>query len=157
MARRTITATTSAEIPAPATVIYDLIADYLNEHPRILPPEHFTFLAVDSGGWGAGIRIRFGMKAFGRVTTSHGAVCEPVPCRELRGTLEDGLVTTFLVEPRGSGLTRVTIETVYQRSGLRAFIERLVVPSFLRKVYDAELDLLSCEATGAGSTRSSTA
>ena len=155
MTRHTITVTASADIPARAADIYDIIADYLTGHPRILPPEHFTFLDVDSGGVGAGTRIRFGMKAFGRVTTRHGTISEPVPGRELRETLDDGLVTTFLVEPRGSHLTRVTIETVYQRSGLRWLIERLVVPAFLRRVYDAELDLLSREATGSSSAASS--
>ena len=152
MSWHTISATASADIPARADDIYDIIADYLNGHPRILPPEHFTFLDVDSGGRGAGTRIRFGIKAFGRVTTSHGTISEPVPGRELRETLDDGLITTFLVKPLGSSQARVTITTVYRRTGVRGLIERLVVPSFLRKVYAAELTLLAREATETGRT-----
>ena len=157
MTWHTITATTSAEIPAQAAVIYDIIADYRNGHPRILPPEHFTFLEVDGGGRGAGTRIRFGMKGFGRVTTYRGTVSEPLPGRVLRERLDEGLVTSYLIEPLGPDLTRTTIVTVYLRSGLRGLIERLLVPPFLRKVYDAELMLLAREAAAASTERNNAA
>jgi hypothetical protein len=134
-------------IPAPAARIYDLIADYRNGHPRILPPEHFGPLTVERGGRGAGTRIRFEMKAFGKVTVASGEVTEPVPGRELRETLDDGIVTTFHVDPVDEGTTRVTIETAYAKPGLRGLLEGILAPPYLKKVYAAELALLAREAT----------
>jgi hypothetical protein len=56
-------------------------------------------------------------------------------------------VTTFTVEPAGNGTTRVTFDTDYHTAGgLRGWIESLLVPGFLRKVYAAELALLERRA-----------
>ena len=54
-------------IPVPAPVIYDIIADYRTGHPHILPARFFGALDVLEGGRGAGTKIRFEMKAFGRL------------------------------------------------------------------------------------------
>jgi hypothetical protein len=143
----TIRATRSLTIAAPAAVLYDLIADYRHGHPRILPPEFFGRLDVLAGGRGAGTRIRFDMKAFGRTTTAEGTVTEPVPGRELRETLDSGIVSTFLVESLSGESARVTITTSYEKPGVRGWIERLVVPGYLRRVYTAELALLAREAS----------
>lgn len=142
----TIHATQSLTIAAPAAILYDLIADYRHGHPRILPPAFFGRLEVLAGGRGAGTRIRFDMRAFGRTTTSEGTVTEPVPGRELRETLESGIVSTFLVESLTGDSSRVTITTSYEKRGLAGWIERLLVPGYLRRVYAAELALLAREA-----------
>ena len=142
----TIRATQSLAIAAPAAVLYDVIADYRHGHARILPPEFFGRLDVVTGGRGAGTRIRFEMKAFGRTTTSEGTVTEPVPGRELRETLDSGIVSTFLVESLPGGGSRVTITTSYEKPGVTGWIERLLVPGYLRRVYTAELALLAREA-----------
>ena len=39
-------------IDAPAQEVYDIIADYENGHPHILPKEHFSDLTVEEGGKG---------------------------------------------------------------------------------------------------------
>jgi len=136
-------------IAAPAARVYDLVADYRDGHPRILPPEYFGAISVERGGRGAGTRIRFEMKAFGKVNVGLAEVTEPVPGRELRETLDDGIVTTFRVDPLDEGTTRVTIETSYDKPGLRGFLESILAPRFLRKVFVAELALLAREATRA--------
>jgi len=136
-------------IAAPAARVYDLIADYREGHPRILPPEYFGAISVERGGRGAGTRIRFEMKAFGKVNVGLAEVTEPVPGRELRETLDDGIVTTFRIDPLDEGTTRVTIETSYDKPGLRGFLESILAPRFLRKVFVAELALLAREATRA--------
>jgi hypothetical protein len=141
-----ITASGSLIIAAPAAAVYGIIADYRDGHPRILPPEYFGRLDVMAGGRGSGTRIRFEMKAFGRVNVASGEVTEPVPGRELRETLDSGIVTTFLVEPLGPDSSRVTIATVYEKPGLAGWIERLLAPGYLRKVYRAELALLATVA-----------
>jgi hypothetical protein len=134
-----ITIATSATIAAPNTRVYGIIADYRVAHPSILPHEYFGRLEVLAGGRGAGTRIRFEMKAFGRTNVGVAEVTEPVPGRELRETLSDGIVTTFLVEPLGDAESRVTITTKYHKPGLRGWMEKLLAPRYLRQVYTAEL------------------
>lgn len=72
-------------------------------------------------------------------------VSEPEPGRLLaERDLETGTVTTFLVEPAGSGqVSRVTIETIWDRSGLAGWVERCLAPTFLERVYAEELSNLS--------------
>ena len=141
-----IAASASATIPAPAPLVYDIIADYRDGHPRILPAEFFGSLTVERGGRGTGTRIAFEMKAFGRVTTAHAEVTEPQPGRVLVETTVTGIVTTFRVDPLDATTTRVAIETVYQAAGVRGWIELLLSPPYLRKVYAAELKLLAAES-----------
>jgi hypothetical protein len=143
----TIDISVSAPVPAPAYLLYGIIADYRAGHPRILPPQYFGRLDVLAGGRGAGTRIRFEMKAFGRTTIGMAEVSEPVPGRELRETLSDGIVTTFLVEPVGLDDSRVTISTTYHRNGVRGWLEKLIAPRYLRRVYTAELAQLGRVAT----------
>lgn len=138
----------SAVIPASADVTYDIIADYRTGHPSILPEEYFGRLDVLAGGRGAGTRIRFEMKAFGRVNVATGEVTEPEPGRLLMETLDSGIVTTFLVEPTGPAESRVTIATAYDKPGIAGWIESLLVPGYLRKVYKAELAQLARVAAG---------
>lgn len=134
-----IDASASATIPAPASLLYDIIADYKVGHPSILPPKYFGRLEVLAGGRGTGTRIRFEMKAFGGTNVSVGEITEPIPGKELRETLSDGIVSTFIVDPVNAGSARVTISTVYEKGGLRGWIESMLAPRFLRDVYTAEL------------------
>ena len=138
-----ISISASATIAAPNDLLYGIIADYRVGHPRILPPKYFGRLDVLAGGRGAGTRIRFEMKAFGRTNVSVAEVSEPVPGRELVETLSDGIVTTFLVEPMGAAEARVTISTKYHKSGLLGWLEKLIAPWYLRRVYTAELAQLA--------------
>lgn len=133
----------SRVIPASAPALYDLIADYRTGHPRILPKEYFGSLEVLAGGRGAGTRIRFSMRAFGRTNVDTAEVSEPVPGRELRETLPSGIVTTFTVEPSGRHEATVTITTEYAKSGLRGWLEKILATRYLRRVYVAELAQLA--------------
>jgi hypothetical protein len=145
----TINISVSATIGAPNSLLYGIIADYRVGHPSILPPQYFGRLDVLAGGRGADTRIRFEMKAFGRINIGIAEVTEPVPGRELRETLSDGIVTVFLVEPVGSAESRVTISTTYHKHGLRGWLEKLVAPRYLRRVYTAELAQLARVAADA--------
>lgn len=126
-------------IPAPAAAVYDIIADYRTGHPRILPAKYFGALDVLEGGRGAGTRIRFEMKAFGRLNVATGDITEPRPGTELRETLDSGIVTTFLVETRGAREAMVTITTEYDKPGILGWFEKILATSYLRRVYVAEL------------------
>ena len=142
-----IHASESLEIRAPSQVVYDIIADYRQGHPRILPPQYFGRLDVTAGGRGAGTKIRFEMKAFGRTTVSTATVTEPDPGRELHETLETGILTTFRVESLSADSSRVTITTSYTKPGLLGWVDRFLAPAYLRRVYKAELALLARMAT----------
>jgi Polyketide cyclase / dehydrase and lipid transport len=143
----TVRVKASAEIPAPAAVIYALIADYRNGHPRIVPPAYFENLVVEEGGVGAGTRIRYTVKAMGAKQHARATITEPEPGRVLVETVDGGhTATTFTVEPGTGAKTRVTIATEHRATGLRGWVEALVTPGFLRKVYAAELQLIAQRA-----------
>jgi len=51
----------SEEVPAPASAVYAVLADYREGHPAILPKRHFPSFAIEEGGIGAGTVIRFNL------------------------------------------------------------------------------------------------
>jgi len=140
----------SAIVQAPAAHVYNIIADYRDGHPRIVPPKYFTWMRVDSGGIGAGTTISFGMRVLGQSRTLHATISEPDPGRVLIETYpEDGFATTFFVEPEGAAASRVTIATVLnQRPGLAAALERFVSRRMLPAIYRQELQRLAEHAEG---------
>lgn len=133
----------SRTIPAPASVLYDLIVYYRTGHPSILPRKYFGPLEVLSGGRGAGTKIRFAMRAFGRMNVNTAEISEPAPGKELKEMLPSGIVTTFTVEPRGPNEATVTIATEYSKPGLRGWVESILAPEYLRRVCVAELAQLA--------------
>ena len=136
----TITAQHEERIDAPASRVYGLLADYRVGHPSILPEEYFGPLVVESGGEGEGTVIRFTMKAMGKEHTVRARITEPEPGRVLHETaIDNGALTSFVVTPAGENACTVSIRTQYTKAGVAGFIEKLIVPSFLRKVYRAEL------------------
>jgi hypothetical protein len=142
-----VQASLSAVVRAPAGVVYDLIADYRNSHPRFLPPRYFPRLEVERGGTGAGTLIRFQMRAFGVTREIRAEISEPCPGRVLMETdLEIGARTSFTVTPVPEGACRVTIETVWDAKGVRGWIERLTAPRLLRTIYAEELSRLAALA-----------
>jgi Polyketide cyclase / dehydrase and lipid transport len=145
----------SASIPAPPARVYGIIADYIDEHPRILPPE-FSDLVVEEGGIGAGTIVRFKIRVLSRTQNYRAVVTEPEPGRILVETyLEpDGTVTTFIVVPEESGTrSRVTFSTeMLVKSGFVGKIERFVSTRVLRPIFIRELQLLSARATEANAS-----
>jgi len=143
-----IRAASSAVIPAPAPIVYGLIADYHQGHPSILPPKYFRNLTVEEGGRGAGTRISFEMRSFGKIQRFRGEVAEPEPGRRLVETYPDsGIETVFTVDPADEGRSSlVTIASSYHKPGLPGWFDRLLAPVFLRTVYAAELRLLGEQA-----------
>jgi hypothetical protein len=143
-----IRASASAVIPATASRLYGILADYRDGHPHIVPPKYFRNLAVEAGGRGAGTRIRFEVRAFGSVRTIRAEIAEPEPGRVLVETdLDSGVRTTFTVEPvPGGGGASVTISTVYEKAGVAGWVESLLSPRFLRAVYREELQRLADRA-----------
>jgi uncharacterized protein YndB with AHSA1/START domain len=148
MAQATVAA--SATIHAPASRVYEIIADYRQHHPRIVPPEYFRRIDVEEGGVGAGTRTRIEMRVLGTTKELVHVIREPEPGRVLEELDEKGLsATTFTVDPEDHGASaRVLIETRFVvRDGLLGHVERMVMTSLLRRIYKKELVRLEAYAS----------
>lgn len=131
--------------------VYATIADYHNGHPRIVPPEIFSDMRVEQGGYGEGTVIRFKMKTLGVVQEFYQRVTEPEPGRMLVEQDIDSaqnVVTTFTVTPVEDGQkSHVEIATVMNASpGIRGVIERFVVSVLNPRIYRKELKRLEAVA-----------
>ena len=144
MARYQIEA--SLHIHAPGKQVYDIISDYRNGHPNILPKKYFKELKVEKGGVGAGTEISFSMTVGGRTTHVRASITEPAPGRVLVETvLDSDIVTTFTVEPFADGHgCDVTISTeLNSHDGIFGIIERFVTKRMLLRIYTEELQQLA--------------
>ena len=137
-------------LDAPASSVYAVIADYVDGHPRILPPRVFHDLTVEEGGVGAGTVIRFGMRVLGVDRWIRARITEPEPGRVLVESGLDGndVVTTFTVDPLDGGQrAAVRFDTVWTEPGLAGWVQRLVAPLVLRWLYAEEMANLERVAT----------
>ena len=143
---RTIRATARRELRAPADLVYTMLADYQTEHPWILPPA-FSNVRVEAGGVGHGTIVSVDLTVGWRRRALRQRVEEPEPGRTLTETdLETGATTTFNVTPTATG-SRVEITTAYAgRGGIMGFLEHLLAPRLLGRVYDDQLTLLAAYA-----------
>lgn len=147
MAKHTVTA--SALIPAPPQNVYQLIADYRNGHPRILPKPYFIALHVEKGGYGEGTIINYQMRVMGHVLSFRAVITEPTPGHVLVETdLNTGAVTTFTVDPRSdSWQSFVTITTTTDvPDGISGRIQGWLTAQLLRPIYVKELAQLAAVA-----------
>jgi hypothetical protein len=157
-----IHAQAEAILNARPEVIYDAIADYKHGHPNIIPPESFSDLQVEEGGYGAGTVIRFKVKAFGTVLEMYQRVSEPEPGRVLVEQDIDSprnAITTFTVIPvENKQQARVIIATVMNASpGLAGLVERLLIPRLNQRIYRKELHMLEAFAQKQGAAPSTSA
>ena len=137
-----IIASAERHIDAPPGRVYHCIRDFREHHPRFLPPQ-FSNFQVESGGVGAGTAHSFTMNLGGRATDYRVRVGEPDPGRVLiESDPSRRMLTTFTVDPEMGGGSLVRIETRWFTNGFPGFIERLIAPRMLRRVYRAELNLL---------------
>jgi len=136
-------------ISSPAQIVYDLIADYRDGHPRILPRPYFISLELEQGGYGAGTVINFQMKLMSRIQSFHSTISEPEPGHILVETeMNAGAVTTFTVDPRSNGQEAfVTITTTTDvPNGIIGRIQGWLTTQLLRPIYLKELDQLAAVA-----------
>ena len=137
-------------IDAPPQRLYNLLADYREGHPRILPRPQFGALTIVEGGRGHGTIFDVEMRLYGRKRNRRGVVTEPQPGRQLTESYAgEQTVTSFIVEPMFSGEhARVTISTdTGVHRGLRGALERRIATRLLRPLYVRELARLAAVAT----------
>lgn len=143
----------SAVIDAPPRRVYDILADYQEGHPSILPQQYFKRLDVLQGGRGEGTVIYVVMKALGATAEYTMTVTEPQPGRVLQEEDESaGVLTTFTVDPLDDGArSRVTIATKARTaSGIRGQLEKLITTPVSRRIYRQELQQLAQVAQSQG-------
>lgn len=143
----------SAVIDAPPQRVYDILADYQEGHPSILPQQYFKRLDVLQGGRGEGTKIYVVMNALGTTAEYTMTVSEPQPGRVLQEEDQDaGVLTTFTVDPLDDGArSRVTIATEARTApGLRGQLEKLITPPISRRIYRQELQQLAQVAQSQG-------
>ena len=135
----------SAIIDAPAEQIYEILADYRDGHPRIVPKRYFPSLEIEEE-LPTGTIIRFETHIFGTTRKARAMVTRTVPGRLLvEADLAGRAVTSFVLNPIGQR-SNVTITTeLKSRAGLLGIVERAVTRLMLRKIYIEELKLLAAE------------
>lgn len=145
MAKHTISA--SKLISAPVRSVYDLIADYRNGHPRILPKPYFVSLHVEEGGYGAGTVINFQMQLMGRVQSFHSMITEPGQTL-VETDMNTGAVNTFTVDPRSDGQEAFVMirTTTNVPDGIPGKIQGWLTTWLLRPLYEKELGQLDTVA-----------
>jgi hypothetical protein len=139
----TVRTEASATIDAPPAEVYAVFADYRGSHPQVLPKPYFGDLVVEQGGKGAGTVFRTSLTVMGKTIGYHMQVTEPEPGRVLMESDENlGVATSFIIEPLEEGKrSRVTIATDWRPSkGFMGWLEKLTTPSFMRKLYESELN-----------------
>ncbi|MGH9089285.1 MAG: SRPBCC family protein [Acidimicrobiales bacterium] len=148
--QRTVHAAAERTVDAPAERVYGCIAGMREHHPNFLPPA-FSGFEVESGGVGDGTVVRFSITAGGRTRSYRMQVAEPEPGRVLtESDTGSSLVTTFTVEPVGTG-ARVRVATSWiGGSGVGGFFERLFAPKALQGIYEDELERLAAYAGNLG-------
>ena len=146
----------SSLISASPKIVYGIIADYKNGHPKILPKPPFVSLVVEEGGLGAGSVLKVQMKVAGKLQTFKTVVTEPEPGRILVETNDTGYITTFTVEPREDGKSSyVTFTTeIPGDSKFSKKIEFFFTKFYLPLVYKKELQMLAEEVVKQSKTSS---
>ncbi|MGD8191217.1 hypothetical protein ACQCN2_14655 [Brevibacillus ginsengisoli] len=135
----------SREIEAEPEFIYNLLRNYVDGHPKILPVQYFDSLEIEQGGYGEGTVVKVQTKAMGLKQQMRLTVSEPVPGEVLQEEDVDlGLVTHFHIVPLTSQKSKVTIQTTWiQKNGLMGIIEKWFIRFIAKKMYQEELELIN--------------
>ena len=141
-----VVATAERVVRAPAEQVRAALADYAVTRPRILP-EQFSGYRVESGGQGAGTRVRWRFAATSkRVRDQLVDVTEPAVGTLVESDANSSMVTTWTVSPADAGASTVRVRTTWNgASGIGGFFERTFAPKGLRRVYDSVLERLDAE------------
>ncbi len=141
-----VVAQTERLVAASPRRVRAFLADYQNNRPSILPPEHFLDYRVERGGDGAGTVFSYRLRAGGRERPYRMRVEEPAEGGPLveRDT-QSSLVTTWTLTPaEGGERTLVGLTSTWEGAGgIGGFFERMFAPRALRRIYDEVLERLS--------------
>lgn len=120
--------------------IYELISDYREGRPRVLP-DSFVDYRVEEGGRGAGTVVSYTLQAAGRQRPYRLEASEPQPGRVLHeADTTSSFTQDWTVEPVGQG-ARVRIGCAWQGAGgVGGFFERTFAPKGVKRLYEQIMD-----------------
>jgi hypothetical protein len=141
-----VRATETKTVDASPEQVLEVLRDYRQARPRILP-DNYSAYRVEQGGNGDGTVIGYHFAAGGRERDYRLRVEEAVGQLRERDELSS-FVSTWTVQPAGAGST-VTIESSWEGAGgVGGFFERTFAPKGLRRIYGQMLDRLAGEVQG---------
>ncbi|MEV0790041.1 SRPBCC family protein [Kribbella sp. NPDC050459] len=142
----TVTASAERTIDAPADKVYQYLAD-MHVHAQLLPRPFYDF-QVEQGGVGAGSIVGYKIDFAGGVRQLRMQVTEPEPGRTLvqTDTNDSGLIITFTVTPQGDQALVNIASSFDGETGVAGFVERIIAPRRLHRVYTEELARLDSHA-----------
>lgn len=141
-----------AVVQARPEVVWDILTDYINGHPKIIPPQAFSDFVVESGGKGAGTIMRFTFRATGMTRKMRQIASIPEPGRVLvEADVAGPTRTTFALTPLDGGQrTRLRIATDQATDpGFAGAVARLLTPLIaptMRRLYLEEIQRLDALA-----------
>ncbi|MFD7537029.1 SRPBCC family protein [Streptomyces sp. NPDC059819] len=141
-----VEATTERIVAADPETVFDMLADYKDGRPKLLP-EHFSEYEVREGGDGEGTLVHWKLQATSkRVRDCLLEVTEPTDGQLVERDRNSSMVTTWTVTPAGEGRSKVVVSTVWNGAGgIGGFFERTFAPKGLGRIYDAILAKLAAE------------
>ncbi|GGY38104.1 SRPBCC family protein [Streptomyces xanthochromogenes] len=141
-----VEATTERIVTADPETVFDMLADYKDGRPKLLP-EHFSEYEVREGGDGEGTLVHWKLQATSkRVRDCLLEVTEPTDGQLVEKDRNSSMVTTWTVTPAGEGRSKVVVSTVWNGAGgVGGFFERTFAPKGLGRIYDAILAKLAAE------------
>lgn len=141
-----VRATETKTVDASPEQVLEVLRDYREARPRILP-DNYSAYRVEQGGNGDGTVIGYHFAAGGRERDYRLRVEEAVGQLRERDELSS-FVSTWTVQPSGAG-SNVTIESSWEGAGgVGGFFERTFAPKGLRRIYGQMLDRLAGEVQG---------
>jgi polyketide cyclase/dehydrase/lipid transport protein len=141
-----VRATETKTVDASPEQVLEVLRDYREARPRILP-DNYSAYRVEQGGSGDGTVIGYHFAAGGRERDYRLRVEEAVGQLRERDELSS-FVSTWTVQPAGAG-SNVTIESSWEGAGgVGGFFERTFAPKGLRRIYGQMLDRLAGEVRG---------
>jgi hypothetical protein len=141
----TLVAAAEADTHASAATVLEVLRDYRNHHPNILPPA-FSGFVVEEGGYGLGTVMRFDMKIGGRSQLLRSRATESTADTLREEVLGRQMDTLFTVTPVGTQ-SRTRIETRWQPApGVAGILERFFAPRMIEQIYRDELGRLDAYA-----------
>lgn len=140
-----VSATSSIAIAAPPEKILALIVDYQGARPRI-HSDHYRDYRVVSGGHGAGIVVEWTLQATKKRARNVRASVAIADNTVTEADANSSLVTTWVIDPVGTGAEVVTTTEWNGAGGVGGFFERTFAPLGLRKIQAEVLAKLKAEA-----------
>ncbi|HWF54837.1 MAG TPA: SRPBCC family protein [Solirubrobacteraceae bacterium] len=136
-----VTASASTLVAAPPEQVLELLRDYRDKRPGLLPGS-YTAYRVEAGGNGAGTVIAYHFAAGGRERDYRLRVQESDGVIEEHDELSS-FVSVWRVEPSGSG-SKVTLQGSWEGAGgIGGFFERTFAPGGLSRIYREILNRLA--------------